>query len=93
MPFHTYKNDLWVMMEISQGALPTRPNCAEEHTKCDRRACARIHETHWDYMLRCWSTDAKMRPTISDVRVQLENFKKECVVESGRIDPPLVDAQ
>ena len=60
VPYHYYKNDAQVLVALSRGLRPARPDEAP------------IDDVHWKFMQRCWASQSKqasknVRPSIEEV--------------------------
>ncbi|KIJ57939.1 hypothetical protein HYDPIDRAFT_120156 [Hydnomerulius pinastri MD-312] len=70
VPYHYYKNDAQVLVAVSRGLKPARPD--EPH----------LDDTHWDFIQRCWSPQGRegtsARPPIEDVLSFLANATVTC---------------
>lgn len=59
MPYHYYNNDAQVLVALSRGLKPARPDESS------------IDDVHWEFMQRCWSAQGK-RPASKQVRPSIE---------------------
>ncbi|KAG9317971.1 kinase-like domain-containing protein [Chiua virens] len=71
IPYHYYKNDAQVLIALSRGLRPARP---EEPN---------IDDVHWEFMQRCWANQSKWssknaRPSIEDVVGFLSIARTRC---------------
>jgi hypothetical protein len=60
VPYHYYKNDAQVLVALSRGLRPARPDEPP------------IDDVHWEFMQRCWASQNKRaskndRPSIEEV--------------------------
>ncbi|KAJ7878760.1 kinase-like domain-containing protein [Mycena olivaceomarginata] len=58
IPFHELRNDMAVMMRVSQGYRPPQPKAY---------SCTTALDGLWELMQKCWEQDAQMRPTASEI--------------------------
>ncbi|KAG8219152.1 kinase-like domain-containing protein [Butyriboletus roseoflavus] len=65
VPYHYYKNDAQVLVALSRGLRPARPDESP------------IHDVHWEFMQRCWSSK-NIRPSVEEVVDFLSVARTRC---------------
>jgi len=59
-PFQAYHHDIGVVMAVSRGERPARPDC-------------KMHEELWTLATRCWIGDADARPSMQAIATDLDS--------------------